>query len=424
MKYLSTRQGAPAAGFSTAMDHGLAPDGGLYVPEAFPVFSMHHFAAEFSLPELAERLLSPYLEGDPLQAHLKKICKAAFDFEIVLKNLKNQTALLELFHGPTAAFKDIGARFLAECLSRLPVSGARDRLVLVATSGDTGGAVAAAFHRRPGFEVAILFPKGKISPRQQQQLTCWGENIRAYAVAGNFDDCQRLVKAAFADKTLRARRPLLSANSINIGRLLPQQVYYAWAALAYRRQFHQNAGFVVPTGNLGNAVASLWTQRIGFPIASVALATNANQSILDYFRTGEWQPKETVSTLANAMDVGNPSNMERLIHLYPNLKDLKRDVRVFSVSDREISQTIELGPSEYNEVWCPHTATAVAARKQLASPQWVIVATASPAKFDTIVEPLIGRKVAIPPALAALLTRASNVIEISSEVGELEKIIG
>jgi threonine synthase len=423
MKYVSTRHASPAVSFSEALERGLAPDGGLYVPEVHPHIDAKSLGDGLPLPELAERVLAPYMAGDPLAAHLKAICRGAFSFEIPLRPLKSQTAVLELFHGPTCAFKDVGARFLAECLALMPRPQGLDRLVLVATSGDTGSAVGAAFHRRPGFEVAILFPKGRISPRQEKQLTGWGDNVRAYAVRGTFDDCQKLVKVAFNDETLRRRRSLVSANSINIGRLIPQQVYFAAASLEYHRRFGAVPGFVVPTGNLGNGMACLWAKRAGVPIGTVMLATNANRSIPDYFTSGEWRAQPTVSTLANAMDVGNPSNVERLLHLYPKGKGMKEDVQSMSVSDAEIRRTITSGPADYGEIWCPHTATAVQAREKFGTPHWIVVATASPAKFESIVEPLIKKPVPLPPALAALLGRPSHATEISPDLSELTKIV-
>lgn len=412
MKYVSTRQKSPAATFSEAVQISLAPDGGLYVPEAFPRINPNTFTSQCSLSQIASRLLSPYLQGDPLHDSLEEICDEAFNFSVDLRRLKGETAILELFHGPTAAFKDVGARFLASCLTRIAPTRSAPRLVLVATSGDTGAAVAAAFHGKAGHEVAILFPKGRISPRQEKQLTCWGGNVRAFAVRGTFDDCQRMAKAAFQDPHLSSRFHLLSANSISIGRLLPQQVYYAMASLRYFEQGRIAPNFLIPTGNLGNAVAALWAKRIGFPINQVVLVTNANRAIPDYFTTGKWAPQPTVATLANAMDVGNASNMERIFHLYPEGRGLQNDVQALSVSDAEIREAITGGNSKWGADFCPHTATAVFAREKFTSPNWIIVATAHPAKFDAIVEPLVGHAVTVPPALSDLLARPSHSQEI------------
>ncbi|MEO5968612.1 MAG: threonine synthase, partial [Bdellovibrionia bacterium] len=336
MKYVSTRGKSPPILFSEALRQGLAPDGGLYVPERYPTFppTSHTSVLEGGFAPLFQ----PWLEEDPLQEHLKEICEAAFNFPVPLTFLQNDTAVLELHHGPTAAFKDFGARFLSECITRIP--NLHPGLVLVATSGDTGGAVAAAFFQKPEIQVVILYPKNKISPLQERQLTTWGENVKAIAVHGTFDDCQRLVKAALALNATEKFSNLISANSINLGRLLPQTSYYATSSLKYLSQRGKSPGYIIPTGNLGNAVAALWAKKMGFPIREVILATNSNLTLSNYFRSGSWSPQTSVNTLANAMDVGNPSNIERLIHLYAHFQALSQDVRVISVSDEQISRTI------------------------------------------------------------------------------------
>lgn len=415
MRYISTRSASPPLGLAEAIQTGLAPDGGLYVPEHLPVFKVEDFAGLDALPDIAEKFLAPFFEGDELSVHLSDICREAFNFAVPLVELDEETAVLELFHGPTAAFKDVGARFLAACVSRLPGR----RTVLVATSGDTGGAVAAAFHGRANVEVRILFPKGLVSPRQEKQLTCWGAGVRAFAVRGDFDDCQRVVKAAFADCQLRVERGLLSANSINLGRLLPQAAYHAAASLWYLRRRGAPAGLVVPTGNLGNAVAAFWARAAGLPVREIALASNANRAVPDYFDSGAWAPRPTVRTLANAMDVGNPSNIERLLRLHPDFDELKSFARAFTVDDAEIKHTIEDAARISGRVFDPHTAAAVRVRALLATPHWVVVATAHPAKFESIVEPLVGREVETPSALAELLDKESACVEIEPTLDAL-----
>ena len=421
MNFVSTRGRSQPLNFSSALREGLAPDGGLYVPEAFPKFDLREFELCKTPSEVASVLLKPFLKDDPLEGQLVGLATRAFNFSIPLKPLARDTSALELFHGPTAAFKDVGARFLAECLMEL--RGPSDPLetVLVATSGDTGGAVAGAFHGKAGIEVWILFPKGWVSPRQEKQLTCWGNNVRAFAVKGDFDACQQIAKAAFNDPLWRKRKKLISANSISVGRLLPQMVYYAWASLKHLRQHKRQASFIVPTGNLGNAVAALWAKRAGLPIREVVLATNANRALGDFFKNGTWQPEPTVRTLANAMDVGSPSNVERLTHLYPNFEDLKREVKTLSSSDAQIEATIRNGERDWGEIWCPHTATAVHTREQLSGRDWIVVATAHPAKFESIVEPLIGHSVDIPPELKILLSQSSHVTEIDASLESLER---
>jgi threonine synthase len=337
---------------------------------------------------------------------------------------EERLSVLELFHGPTAAFKDFGARFLAACFARLRGAQQRPLTILVATSGDTGGAVAAAFHQRAGIEVAVLFPEGLVSPTQERQLTCWGGNVRSLAVRGTFDDCQRLVKEAFLDPRFGADRVLTSANSINLGRLLPQSVYYAATSLAVWRHHGERASFIVPSGNLGNALACLWARQVGLPIEAVVLAHNANRTVPDYLESGLWQPRPSIATLASAMDVGNPSNMERLRALFPGLPQLRGAVSACAVTDTEIRARIRSGYRDYGQIWCPHTATAAEVWARLPpavqrAQRWVVVATAHPAKFREIVEPLIGREVPVPETLARLFARPVQYVEIAATANAL-----
>jgi threonine synthase len=415
MRYISTRDATHSVPLSAAIRRGLAPDGGLYVPSAFPSLSVADFDGAEDLPATARRLLRPFFAGDGLAPALDAICAEAFSFAIPLRSLARDTAVLELFHGPTAAFKDVGARFLASCLSRLVGRDEPPLTILVATSGDTGGAVAAACSGKPGLEVVVLYPQGMVSPRQEKQLTGWAGNVTAYAVQGDFDACQRLVKQALTDADLHQRLRMTSANSINIGRLLPQMVYYAWASLRYRREHGADAGFIVPTGNVGNAAAALWAREAGLPIREVVLATNANRTIVEYFDGGEWTPRPTVATLATAMDVGNPSNMERVFHLFPRREALAEVVRAAGVTDDEIRAQIRRGRERWGEVWDPHTATAVAVRERLDSPHWVLVSTAHPAKFEGVVEPLVGAEVPVPEELRAVLDRPSRSLPLPPE---------
>ena len=298
MKFRSTRGSAPATGFSEAILAGLAPDGGLYVPERFPTFELTDVDPAAGFAETAAKILRPFFRGDALEGDLDDLCTRAFDFPVPLVSLEPGTAVLELFHGPTAAFKDFGARFLAVCFERA-LAADRDLgplTVLVATSGDTGAAVAAACHRRERIRVGILYPDGGVAPRQERQLTCWDDNVESFAVRGTFDDCQRLVKQAFALTDWPASGALSSANSINVGRLLPQAVFYAVASLQYLADHGKPAGFVVPSGNIGNSVGAFWAKRMGFPIRHVALASNANRVVPDWFESGEWSPRPSVQT--------------------------------------------------------------------------------------------------------------------------------
>ena len=428
--YVSSRGQSPAVGFSGALLQGLAPDGGLYVPRTWPQLTAPEFeAASDDLPGVAARWLAPFLAGDPLAAPLAALAGEAFSFPAPLVPLEPRLSVLELFHGPTAAFKDFGARFLAACVTRLRSGAERALTILVATSGDTGGAVAAAFHERPGVEVAVLFPKGLVSPTQERQLTCWGGNVRSLAVRGTFDDCQRLVKQAFQDEQLQARSLLSSANSINLGRLLPQSVYYAAASLGIWRAHGERTSFIIPSGNLGNALACLWARQVGLPIDAIVLAHNANRAVPDFLANGEWQPRPSIATLASAMDVGNPSNMERLRALHPDLAELRAAVTACSVTDEQIRAQIRAGFERYGQIWCPHTATAAHAYEQLSAAarglgRWVLVATAHPAKFREIVEPLIGRAVPVPETLTRLFARPAQCVEIDADLGALRDVLG
>jgi len=428
--FRSSRAEGPLCTFSQAVLQGLAPDGGLYVPVSWPALGAADFDNDRGLPAIATRLLGPFMAEDPLCGELAAIADEALDFPAPLVPLDadGRLAVLELFHGPTAAFKDFGARFLAACFARVRHGADRTVTILVATSGDTGGAVAAAFHGRPGVEVAVLFPKGLVSPTQEQQLTCWGGNVRSLAVRGTFDDCQRLVKAAFLDPQLAGQRLLSSANSINLGRLLPQSAYYAATSLALWRRYGEPACFIVPSGNLGNALACLWARQVGLPIGEVLLAHNANRTVPDFLESGAWQPRPSIATLASAMDVGDPSNMERLRALHPQLQDLRGAVSACSVSDEEIRARIRAGFRDHGQMWCPHTATAAEAWQRLSPARrrerrWVLVSTAHAAKFREIVEPLIGREVPVPETLARLFARPAQYIEIDATLAALRKVL-
>lgn len=421
MKFISTRGNSKQVDAAECLLQGLASDGGLFVPENFPVVNLSDYKSAMSMSEFGQKVLAPFFAGTSLASKLEKICDQAFNFPVPLEPIAKSKglAVLELFHGPTAAFKDLGARFLANALIELGTKAT----VIVATSGDTGGAVASAFANQPGFNVIILYPRGKISQRQEKQLTSWGPSVRAFSVNGNFDDCQRIVKAALADSKLSKEHSFISANSISIGRLLPQMVYHARASVQYKDSTGKNATLIVPTGNLGDAVAALWAKRSGFPIDKVILATNSNRTLIDFFETGTYETRPTIATLANAMDVSAPSNFERLVHLYPDFEILKKDVQAFSVSDLEISEAIAHGLEDYGQIWCPHTATAVVAREKAQTENAIVIATAHPAKFETIVEPLIHKPVAIPVKLAETLRGSSVSFDLESDFDSFKHAI-
>ncbi|MEO6226901.1 MAG: threonine synthase [Thermomonas sp.] len=419
MKMQSTRGLAPAVSISAAITAGPAPDGGLYMPESFPIFQPEDFANDTTLADIAYRLLLPFFEGDALETSLHDICRNAFVVEPPLRAFGTaDDYVLELFHGPTAAFKDYGAGFLAACMATLP-QGDKPLTIVVATSGDTGAAVGAAFHHKPGVRVAILYPDGRVSPRQAHQLGCFGDNVRAFRVDGSFDDCQRLAKDVLGDAELRREVPLGSANSISIGRLLPQMAYYAYAALTHWRATGKPLNFVVPTGNLGNGLACLLARRCGLPIGDVVLANNANDGLARFFTGYEYQPRSTITTLANAMDVGAPNNFERLQSLYPDAAGLRAAVHADSVDDDAIRATIIEMHQRFDETICPHTACATSVllrmRKHGVDGDWCVVATAHPAKFPEVVEPLIGHPITLPHALADMLVRASTVRHLAND---------
>ena len=425
MKFQSTRGEGPV-GLDDALTRGIAGDGGLYLPVELPRFEFDEFNAAHSARDVAVVLLQPFFADSTLADDLKQIVAETLSFPLPVTPLTvggRSAWMLELFHGPTCAFKDVGAGFLAACLSRLHGDAEQPLVILVATSGDTGGAVAAAFDGRKEARVAVLFPAGRVSERQAKQLTCWSENVLSLEVRGSFDDCQAMVKAAFADSHLASRYRFSSANSINIGRLLPQATYYAYAALSHYREHNRALSFVVPTGNLGNALACVLARDMGLPIGDIVLATNENRLIPDHLAGAAWHARASIETLATAMDVGNPSNMERLRKLHGEGRELKSSVSAVSVTDAEIEAAIVATFRETGVAYCPHTATALHAFAHLDPRQrnddWCLVATAHAAKFESVVEPLINAEVEVPDNLQALLSRQSRYQTIAPNLSEL-----
>jgi threonine synthase len=435
MRFASSRGNAPLVSLSQAIEQGLAPDGGLYVPTRLPRIDPLPQTAQLpqtgELPQIARLSLAAFFDGDPLQPLLGEIADAALNITAPTTPVaagREPLFALELFHGPTAAFKDFGARFLAESLQRCEPARGQPLTILVATSGDTGGAVAAAFHRRSWARVVILYPKGLVSPRQEQQLTCWGDNVLSLRIAGTFDDCQRLVKDAFRDPTLSLKHRFSSANSINIGRLLPQMVYYIASSLDIARRTGVNPSYIIPAGNLGNALAAVWARAVGFPIARIILAHNLNRTVPDYLQTGRWQPRPSLPTLASAMDVGHPSNMERIRALYPSWEAIREQLSADSIDDATIRSRIGGDFMQYGREWCPHTATAAEVYGRLSAAErrdqpWVLVATAHPAKFNDIVEPIVGKPVAVPESLARLLSLTPHCIDMPPTLEALAAVL-
>lgn len=426
MQFISTRGRTAPTPIDAALVAGLAPDGGLYVPEAIP-------AVDFSAPaprlaDTALRTLAPFFVDSALSGRLAAICADAFAFDAPLRPLAGAgDHVLELFHGPTAAFKDYAARFLARALEGLRDPAAPPTTIVVATSGDTGAAVASAFHRRPGFRVVILYPDGMVSPRQAHGLGCWGDNVAAFRLDGSFDDCQRLAKQALADEALRARVPLGSANSISLGRLLPQAAYYAHAASHFHAAHGRLLHFIVPTGNLGNASAAFVARAMGAPVGEIRLACNANDTLPRYFAGDDYAPAATRATLANAMDVGAPSNFERLRHWHADDARLRAGFVAEAVDDATIREVVRDAPGRHGIVACPHTATALKLLQDLRASgdarDWAVVATAHPAKFEGIVEPLVGHAVEPPPALAECLARPARAQALAADYDALRAVL-
>ncbi len=424
MLYRSTRGRSADVTAEAALRAGAAPDGGLYLPETLPRFAPDDFSDTTGLGDLGERLLAPFFAGSALEDDVADICRDAFDFPAPCVSpdpADTGLKILELFHGPTGAFKDFGARFLFRSFSALGQDADAPITVLVATSGDTGGAVGCAAEGVPGVRAVILFPKGRISAFQEHQLCCWEPPVSALRVDGDFDACQALVKAAFADPELSARHSLTSANSISIGRLLPQMVYWARASLDVARETGEKPGLVIPTGNLGNAFAAILARACGLPIGPVVLATNANSTLSDWFETGRYEARPSLATIANAMDVGAPSNFERL----DALPDDAARLSVELVEDRAIRARIKADYARSGYVWCPHSAVGAEALARmrefdLHARPWVIAATAHPYKFADIVEPLIGRTIDPSPALAGVLDRSTRFEPCAADLDALK----
>ena len=369
-------------------------------------------------------MLAPFFEGDVLAPQLARICREAFAVEPPLRGFgKDGDFVLELFHGPTAAFKDYGARFLAGCLAALPRAHGKPLTIVVATSGDTGAAVAGAFHGLAGISVAILYPDGRVSPRQAHQLGCFGDNVRAFRVDGSFDDCQRMAKVVLSDADFRAQVPLGSANSISLGRLFPQAAYYARASLEHWRATGRRLNVVVPTGNLGNALACLLARRMGLPIGGIVLASNANAVLPDFFAGGDYAPQPSIATLANAMDVGAPSNFERLQWLYPDSAELRAVLRAEAVDDDAIRAAILRTREHRGYVACPHTACAADVLDRLRARgetgDWAVVATAHPAKFPDAVERATGQRPELPARVGDLFDREERCAELPGDYGAI-----
>lgn len=426
MTFYSTKNPSFRVDFRRAVLEGLPPDNGLYmpveIPELDPAFWQSLQAYRF--PELAFRMAENLLRASLPARELEAIVHRAINFPAPLRRLGDGVSVLELFHGPSMAFKDFGARFMAEVMSYLNRGEDRELTVLVATSGDTGGAVAAGFHSVPGIRVVILYPSGKVSPLQEKQLTTWGGNVQALEVSGTFDDCQAMVKRAFLDEELRRRMRLTSANSINIARLIPQSFYYAEG---YKQVLATGSppAFVVPSGNFGNLTAGLFARRMGMPAQAFVAATNLNDVVPAYLKSGRYEPRPSVRTLSNAMDVGAPSNFARLMDLYGSTwNNIRQDLAGFSFSDAQSLDAMRGVHERFSYVLDPHTAVGYLAARAFLRPnpdrQAIVLGTAHPAKFNEVVEQALGSPVPLPPALEQVLHQAKDAQRLAAQFDALK----
>ena len=441
MEFRSTRVPAgagPAVPFREALFRGLAPDGGLYHPVRQPDLRpvLKKLTPRTSFLKAAGAVCDALLAEELGSAAVGRIVRRAFDFEPVLSPLGPGLRLLELYHGPTCAFKDFGACFQAAAMEELLAGEGRKAVILVATSGDTGSAVARAFHRRANIEVAILYPSGRVSPLQEKQLTTLGGNVSALEVRGSFDDCQRLAKLAFLDAELRERVPLTSANSINLGRLLPQAFYYiyGWSRLPASNGRGAKRGarrvrFCVPSGNFGNLTAGVYAWQWGLPVEGFVAATNANDVVPEYLDTGKFHPRTSVCTLSNAMDVGDPSNFERLLAVFNRDPEAMRAmIHGERVTDEETRATMRRVYEAHGLLLDPHTAVGVLAAERLRAGsgfdgELLVLATAHPGKFSEIVRETTGVEPPLPEPLAAALKLPKQSTPIQPRFEELKELL-
>jgi threonine synthase len=411
MQFYSTNSPDLRVDLKEAIFKGLPDDNGLFMPESIPVLPEKFFRdlPSLSFQDLSFEVAKTFLQGAIPDSDLQAIIQASITFPAPLVRLDEKAYILELFHGPSLAFKDFGARFMAQTMSWLNRDEDRELVILVATSGDTGGAVAAGFYQTPGIRVVILYPSGKVSPLQEKQLTTLGHNITALEIAGTFDDCQALVKKAFLDESVTRQIRLSSANSINIARLIPQSFYYFEAYKQAMKSLPEQTPvvFSIPSGNFGNLTAGLMAKRMGLPIHRFIAATNENRVVPDYLEAGIYTPRPSVRTLSNAMDVGSPSNFARMLDLYGSTWNmLKGDIAGYSYTDAATEKAMQWVDSHYGYVMDPHGAVGYLAlmeyQKQHPDHAGIILETAHPAKFVEEVERILAHPIPIPERLSAL----------------------
>jgi threonine synthase len=430
MKYRSTLRRCPEVSLREAVLRGSAPDGGLYMPVEMPRLpgDFAERLPRLSFSEIALEVGGLFTAGEVPAAVLAEIVTEAFNFPVPLVTLSERLHILELFHGPTLAFKDFGARFMARLMEYFVQESGKHLTVIVATSGDTGSAVAQAFLGLPGIRVVILYPAGRVSVAQEKQLTTLGQNISALEVAGSFDDCQRLAKQSLVDPELSARLTLTSANSINIGRLIPQ-IFYYFHAVAQLRLPEIPAVFAVPSGNFGNLTGGLLAKRIGLRVPQFIATTNTNDVFPEFLRSGNMIPRASRHTISNAMDVGNPSNFARIVDLYDNdLQAIRRDIWGCSFSDEETLRVMHDVEQHHQYVLDPHTAVGVLgwqcyAKQNPATTQGIVLATAHPAKFAETVARATGLRPEMPERLAAFLSRPKKSIPFPNRFAELQEFL-
>lgn len=424
MQYFSTNQKSSTVSFREAVLNGQPDDGGLYFPSFIPVFSTHLLGnlSNLTNAEIAYAVIEPYV-GDSIDDEtLRQICHETVSFPFPIVQISEKISAVELFHGPTLAFKDVGARFMSRCLQQFSAGNAQKTVVIVATSGDTGGAVANGFHKIEGIAVVILYPKDKVSRVQQLQLTTLGENVTTLEVQGTFDDCQILAKRALSDSDLRKKVVLTSANSINIARWLPQQFYYLFAL----KQWHGEPPiFSVPSGNFGNLAAGMLAHRSGLGVGRFIAACNANDVVPEFLRTGNYLPKPSVATVSNAMDVGDPSNFVRIQEMYKR-GCLAEALDAVSISDRQTEETIKGVYEKYGYILDPHGAVAYKSLddhlKDQPKGRGFILETAHPVKFDSV-EKLLGKHIVVPDSIKQLESRPRHSIEIAVSYNTVKEIV-
>lgn len=431
MKCISTHKNAAPVSFLEAMRKGLADDGGLYVPEQIPSLPQSFWKSlpERSLQQIGFQIARLFLKDEIDDDSLRAIVEDSMNFSAPLVPLSDNLYILELFHGPTLAFKDFGARFMARLFTQQAQKSDKEVVILVATSGDTGGAVARGFYNVPGIKVCLLYPKNKVSMLQQKQMATLGGNIYPLEVSGTFDDCQRMVKQAFGDDALNQNIVLSSANSINIARLLPQTFYYMYGLAQLQKRDLQVPLFSVPSGNFGNLTAGLMAMKMGMPVARFIAATNRNDVVPQYLAGNPFQPRPSQATISNAMDVGNPSNYDRIQYLFEHSDEkIRRFLWGHAFSDEQTCECIEQMYKRTGYILDPHTAVGVLAVQKYrqdgksVSPA-IVLGTAHPAKFKETVEPLIGKPVEMPDSLSQCMHKEIVNTAIEPQFEELKSYL-